>query len=324
MRGDSMIIKQRKKNKEIAGLIALERRLVRENVNRQRIREKLYNLEAGYGGECQYDKYLTEFKPRYPHAILHDVTLKHDNIFFQMDSLLITPSFIVVSEVKNIAEKIIVKSNPLQFIKEYDSGQRMPLRSPITEVERKIYFLENWLLERNVKIPIKGLVAFAYNNEMQIEEKPNMEIMFTYDVPGHLRTLPIEQEILGSHEIRSLANEIDKSHKNFNPFPMTKRFDIDPVEIVPGVICKKCGKFNVKWINRRWQCHSWHVGKDEHMAAIEDWFMLIKKTMTNREFRYFAQLECRHVAKHLLGNAPTKLIGRGQNAHYELLIDRDR
>lgn len=318
-----MIIKHRKKDREIEGLIALERRLGRENEKRQQIKEKLYNLEAGYGGECQYDKYLTEFKPRYPYAILHDVTLKHDNIYFQMDSLLITPSFIVVSEVKNIAEKIIVKSRPLQFIKEYASGQRMPLRSPITEVERKIHFLENWLLERNVKIPLKGLVAFAYNNEMQIEEKPNMEIMFTYDVPGYLRTLTINQEILSSHEIRSLANEIKKNHNDFNPFPMTKRFDIHPVEIVPGVICAKCSKFDMRWIKRKWKCYSCgHIGKDEHLTAIEDWFMLIKNTMTNRELRYFAQLECRHVAKHLLGNAPTKLIGRGQNAYYELIIER--
>ncbi|WP_262174331.1 nuclease-related domain-containing protein [Saccharococcus sp. Marseille-Q5394] len=303
----------------------MERRLRQDNQNRQRIKEKLYYLEAGYGGECQYDKYITEFKPRYPHAILHDVTLIHDGIYFQMDSLLITPSFIIISEVKNIAEKIIVKSNPLQFIKEYTSGQRMPLRNPITEVERKNYLLENWLLEKNIKIPVEGLVAFAYNNEMQIEEKPNMEIMFTYDVPAHLRSLAVNPEILSGHDIRSLAYEIYKSHMEFNPFPMTKRFDIHPAEIIPGVICSECGKFNMKWESRKWKCHSCgQDGKDEYKAAIEDWFMLIKNTMTNREFRYFTQLECRHVAKHLLGKAQTKLIGHGRNAHYEFLMERNR
>lgn len=101
-----MLIKQRNKNKEIIGLTALEKRLRKDDRNRQRIKEKLYNLEAGYGGECQYDKYLTEFKPRYPHAILHDVTLIYDNIYFQMDSLLITPSFIMISEVKTLQRKL--------------------------------------------------------------------------------------------------------------------------------------------------------------------------------------------------------------------------
>ena len=241
-----MIMKQRTMSKEINGLIALERRLGRENPNRKWIKEKLYNLEAGYGGERQYDKYLTEFKPRYPHTILHDVSLKYDDIYFQMDSILITPAFIIISEVKNIAEKIVVKSNPLQFIKEYSSGQREPFRNPITEVERKIYLLENWLLERNIKIPVKGLVAFAYNNELQIEENPNMDIMFTYEVPAHLRSIAVTQEILSGHEIRSLAYEIHENHKDFNPFPITKRYKIHPAEILPGVICRECGKFTMR------------------------------------------------------------------------------
>lgn len=320
-----MIIKHRKRSQEIEGLMALERRLKQDNQNRQRIKEKLYNLEAGYGGEFQYDKYLTEFKPRYAHAILHDVTLLHDNIYFQMDSLLITPALIIISEVKNIAEKIVVKSNPLQFIKEYPTGERIPLRNPITEVERKIYLLENWLLERNVKIPIKGLVAFAYNNEIRIEEKPNMDIMFTYDVTAHLRSMTINRQILSDTEIRSLAYEINNNHKEFNPFPMIKRFDIHPSEITPGVICGECQKFSMKWENRKWKCrYCGKHGKDEHIAAIEDWFMLIKTTMTNREFRYFTKLDCRHVAKHLLGNGPTSLIGQGRYAHYEYLVDRNK
>ncbi|HEX5564644.1 MAG TPA: nuclease-related domain-containing protein, partial [Sporosarcina sp.] len=99
-----MLLKTRKNNIEIDGLVALEKRLERGDVNRSKIEERLYNLQAGFAGETQYDKYLSEFKPRYPHAILHDVTLCEEDVFFQMDSILITPAFIVISEVKNIAE----------------------------------------------------------------------------------------------------------------------------------------------------------------------------------------------------------------------------
>ncbi|WP_339251905.1 nuclease-related domain-containing protein [Sporosarcina sp. FSL W8-0480] len=318
-----MIIKQRKRTSEMDGLIALERRLGRGNENKQKIKEKLYNVEAGYNGECQYDKYLKEFKPRYPHAILHDVTLNYDGIYFQMDSLLITSSFIVISEVKNIAEKIVVKAKPMQFIKEYPSGQRIPLRSPITEVERKIHLLENWLHARNIKMPVRGLIAFAYNNEMQIEETPEMDIMFTYDVPAYLRSLPINQEILSRQEIQKLSNEILKNHREFNPFPLATKFNIHPAEIIPGVICTECGKFKMKWEERKWRCFSCgYMGSEEYKAALEDWRYLIKETMTNKEFRYFMQIECRHLAKYLLAKAPTKLIGHGRNAHYELQIDK--
>lgn len=318
-----MIIKYRNRTKEMDGLAALERRLGKGNENRHRIKERIYKVEAGYNGECQYDKYLIEFKPRYPHAILHDVTLNFNSTYFQMDSILITPSFIVISEVKNIAEKIVVKAKPLQFIKEYPSGQRVALRNPITEVERKIHFLENWLEKRDYKVPVRGLIAFAYNNEMQIEETPGMDIMFTYDVPAHLRSIPIQQEILGEQQIRKLADEILNGHREYNPFPLVKRYDINPAEIIPGVICKECGNYKMKWKNRKWRCFSCgYMGAEDYKAAIEDWCYLIKDTMSNQEFRNFVQLECRHAAKYLLGKAPTKLVGHGRNAYYEIQMDR--
>ena len=151
-------------------------------------------------------------------------------------------------------------------------------------------------------------MAFAYNNEMQIEQKPDMDIMFTYDVSAHFRSLTITKEILGSQKIRSLAYQINKCHKDFNQFPMAKRFDIHPAEILTGVMCRECNKFTMKWRERKWRCNACgRVGGDEYKASVEDWFMLIKNTMTNREFRYFTQLECSHVAKHLLGNAPTRV-----------------
>ena len=52
-----------------------------------------------------------------------------------MDSLLITPSFIIIFEIKNLAGKITVKSNPTQFI--HENIERKIIQSPITELETK-------------------------------------------------------------------------------------------------------------------------------------------------------------------------------------------
>nr|WP_285847096.1 nuclease-related domain-containing protein [Sporosarcina luteola] len=302
-------------------MIALEKRIGKGDVNRQRIEERLYNLQAGFSGETQYDKYLAEFKPPYPHAILHDVTLCDDDVFFQMDSILITPAFILISEVKNIAEKIIVKSNPLQFIKEYSNGRRLPLKNPIVELDRKIFHLESWLKKRNIDIPIKGIVAFAYNNELLIEETPSMDIMFTYEISAHLRTLPVTREILNKPEIHRLAKKIKSSHQEFNPFPMIKKYNIHPAHIKPGVICPVCNKLHMMWEQKRWNCsHCGHNGKNDHEHALQDWSMLIKNNITNKEFCYFTKLESRHVAKKMLARSPIELNGFGAGAKYEILL----
>lgn len=317
-----MLLKTRKKNVEIDGLIALEKRLGRGDEIRSKIEERLYNLQAGFAGETQYDKYLAEFKPRYPHAILHDVTLCEDGIFFQMDSILITPAFIVISEVKNIAEKIVVKSNPLQFIKEYSNGKRLPLRNPIVELERKIFHFENWLKKRNIEIPIKGVVTFAYNNELLIEESPSMDIMFTYEIAAYLRTLPITQEILNKQEIHRLAKKIKSSHHEFNPFPMIKRYNIQPAEIRPGVLCPACSNLYMIWEQKKWNCpHCGHTGKIEHEYTLKEWSMLIKNSITNKEFCYFTMLNSRHVAKKMLARSPIQLSGFGRGAIYEIIME---
>lgn len=316
-----MLLKTRKNNIEIDGLVALEKRLERGDVNRSKIEERLYNLQAGFAGETQYDKYLSEFKPRYPHAILHDVTLCEEDVFFQMDSILITPAFIVISEVKNIAEKIIVKSSPLQFIKEYSSGKRLPLKNPIVELERKIFHLGSWLKMRNIEIPIKGVVTFAYNNELLIEETTSMEIIFTYEIAAHLRTLPVTKEILSKLEIHRLARDIKSSHKEFNPFPITKRYNIHPAKIMPGVICPACSNLHMSWEQKKWNCpHCGHTGKKEHENALRDWSMLIKNSITNKEFCYFTKLDSRHVAKKMLARSPIELSGFGAGAIYEIIM----
>lgn len=317
-----MIVKKRKKNLEIDGLIALEKRLRKGDENRSRIEERLYNLQAGFGGETQYDKYLTEFKPRYPHAILHDVTLCEDNIFFQMDSILITPACIVISEVKNLAEKIVVKSNPLQFIKEHSNGKRQPLKNPIVELERKIFLFDNWLRKQRIEVPIKGIVAFAYNNELIIEETPSMDIMFTYEVAAYLRSLPVNKEILNKSEIHLLARKIVNCHQEYKPFPLIKRFDIHPANILPGVICPTCNHLPLKWMQKKWICQPCgYNGRNEHESALKDWSMLIKNSITNREFRYFAQLENRNTAKKLLARSPIELQGIGRASKYEIIVE---
>ena len=306
---------------EIDGLIALQKRLGKEDENRPRVEERLYNLQAGFGGETQYDKYLTEFKPRYPHAILHDVTLCEDNIYFQMDSVLITPAFIVISEVKNIAEKIVVKSKPLQFVKEYYNGKRIPLKNPVVELERKIHLFDSWLKKHKVDIPINGIIAFAYNNELFIEETPSMHIMFTYEVAAHLRTLPVTHEIISKPVIHSLAKKIASSHKEFYPFPLIKRYSINPRKIKPGIFCPTCNSLYLKRANNKWTCpYCAFIGKLEHESALRDWSMLIKNTITNREFCYFTCLDNRHTAKRLLAMSPTELLGNGRGSQYEILL----
>lgn len=314
-----MIYKQRTTPKKLMGQQALIRRIQSNHPEFQKIMEHLKRTESGFRGECDFDKQMTEYTPRYPHAILHDVCLKQGGVYFQMDSILITPSFIIIFEVKNYGGKIIVKSNPTQFIIEYPTGERRVMRSPVTELDRKKYFLNEWLRHMNISIPISGVIALAFTNELEIVELPETKILFTYEIPLHLRTLQIHQEILSNSEIRRLAFEMKKQHQEYNPFPMTQTLNIDRANVLPGVICPTCKFRGMQWERKKWRCPKCgHAGTDCHRETLADWNHLIDDKITNREFRNFADLKDRHVAKRLLRKSGLPIIGAKSTSYYVL------
>ncbi|MDV6378764.1 nuclease-related domain-containing protein [Sporosarcina sp. GW1-11] len=226
-----MIYKQRGIPKVLIGQQALLRRLSPDHAKFKKLQKDYYNSQAGYSGEKDFDYQMREFKPDYPYAILHDVYLQQDQVYFQIDSLLITPSCIVVFEVKNMAGKLLITQHPTQFIKEEPNGDRTVLKSPIEELERKKYFLTRWLRKNGVEIPLVDFVVLAYQNELIIENLATDKVAFSYEMPNRLRKLEMNQDWLSSREIRQLASQINTFHCNYNPFPLNKKYDVLPNDI---------------------------------------------------------------------------------------------
>jgi len=312
-----LIYKQRTIPGKLQGLKALEKRLSSNHQEMKSIQREIYNRRAGFGGEQHFDQKMTEFQPSYPHAILHGICLKQDGVFFEMDSILITPSFIIIFEAKNIGERLILSSNPTQFIKVSSDGARKGLTSPVAELERKAFHLNEWLLERKIKIPISKVVAFAYSNELTVTDIKGTKIAFAYEIPAYLRTLTVNKPILTKIKIQNLANEMIRHHDEYNPFPMLATMNITSAEIQPGVICPNCSFIGMKWLDQKWMCPPCkHTGKTEHQGAIKDWFMLINYKMTNRQFRYFTKMQDRNIATRLLAKSSLEMRGERRTSYY--------
>lgn len=315
-----MIYKKRSMPNELKALISLDKRLPNNHEKKHAVQKNLLIYQAGYNGELEFDARIQEFQPNYPRASLHDLYLQHEGAYFQIDSLLITSSSITIIEVKNFKDKTVIKANPTQFIRVFRNGDRKPIPNPITEVDRKIHLLQKWLNKRNIQIPIEGIIAFSDTNELAIEHSsPEMKILLISEVPNHFNELPTTEKILTNQEIQKLANTMLSHHENYNPFPLAKRYDINPTDINPGVICPSCNEIGMRWGREKWNCPCGHKGKTEHHQTIEDWFMLINPKMTNRQFRYFTMLDNRNIARGLLAKAGLRLIGERKAAHYVLL-----
>ncbi|WP_432353986.1 nuclease-related domain-containing protein [Sporosarcina sp. A2] len=315
-----MLYKQRTAPKQLAGLQSLARRLAPTHEKYRIIQDELYKVRAGFGGEQEYDRCMKEVHTDFPHAILHDLSLQQNGVQFQIDSLFIAPDRIIITEVKNIADKILVKANPTQFLKESQTGTRNVFRSPIAEIDRKIHFLNNWLIAKNVNLPVTGLITFAHNNEILIEEPPQIPILTNYEAPAFFRELPIETLTLSKLDVKKLAYTLLEYHEEYDPFPLAARYGIHPNELKSGVLCQECPNepASAREGNPRSCPRCGNSSRAPYEQAIEEYFMLVGKSLTNREFCEFTGLTCRHVAKRLLSSQLLHKDGTRKATNYTL------
>lgn len=305
--------------KLIIGQHSLLKRLPFNHEKYEKIRNDFYNGKAGFGGEKEFDYQLRDFVPPYPHAILHDIFLKQDHAYFQVDSIMITPSAIILFEIKNIAGKLHIKQNPTQFIRESVNGERTVLKSPIEEMERKKHYFANWLRQRNIEIPLIDYIVFAYQNELTIENTSSHRLAFSYEIPNRLRSLEIKEDILNADQIKRLANELIKTHRQYDPFPLIEKYALTVQDLATGVACTNCNQLMMQWRAKSWHCRACgHKDRTAHHATLAEWYCIGGPQLTNQQFRHFTNIHSRHIAKRMLANPYTQLSGKKRSAIYQL------
>ncbi|WOV87996.1 nuclease-related domain-containing protein [Sporosarcina oncorhynchi] len=311
-----MIYKKRSKPLMLVGLESLIIRLPNNHYYYPKVEEDLRKRRAGFAGELNFDKHINEFRPSYPIALLHDVCLLQNGVYFQMDSVMILPDRILIFEVKNLAGTLRVKTNPTQFIQEHYE-ERKVINSPITELDRKKIFLELWLKERGFNIPIKGIVALAFTNELHNENQMDTILAFTQEIPIILYDMKVSDELINRIEMKKLAVEMINAHQEYNPLPLCRTMNIPREEILSGVICQNCSEGKMQWQKKRWKCIVCQsVCANSHHQLLSDWFCLIDNKITNREFRSFSMIDDRSVAKRMLKKSGLLMTGKAKTAFY--------
>ncbi|HLG28335.1 MAG TPA: hypothetical protein VI423_11160, partial [Paenisporosarcina sp.] len=124
---------------------------------------------------------------------------------------------------------------------------------------------------------------------------------------------------LNHNQMEALITEFLDAHQDYNPFPITSKYFIEPKDIVTGVPCEKCNSFAVKKLFRAWRCQkcgeSTKVG---HLNALNDFAMLIDRKITNKECRRFLHIETCKQASVILENLNVNSFGSKKKREYIL------
>ncbi|WP_369435868.1 nuclease-related domain-containing protein [Lysinibacillus fusiformis] len=310
-----MIVKPFAPSRLTLGLQALVSRLPSTHPQYLKLQKELKNKEAGDFGELYIMKELQKYQQLSDCHILHNVILP-TVLPMQIDILIITPSGIIILEIKNIRGTVHFKKEPRQLIRITETGEVRAFTNPEIQLEQYILAMKDFLDAHDITMPIYGAIVFPFNNVDIYREGGELPILMGKELPMYIHKLIAQKLDIATDD---LAHIILSQMRQMHPFPLCKFYKIEPSVLQRGVTCENCGQLRMQKLKATWFCQKCeHKCKEAHMSALRDFYMLVGDSMTNRECRDFLKIESPHVTKRVLQKLYLTSSGIGKHTKYNL------
>lgn len=316
-----MILKELAKPIHIHKLEALVTRTFTEHPKLPDIRQRLVKQLSGFKGEKAATYYMDHLSNK-GYVILHNLRLPSGKYHFQIDYLLLTQCFAMILECKNYYGTVYFDENFQQLIRNAnDQDEGFP--DPLAQARWHQRQLQDWLrLHHFPSYPIEYLVVFA-NSSTILKANPRNREVLKRVVHSQLIVERVEElgsmynkECFDDKNLRKLGKSLLKSDVPEDG-DILDRFGLVPSDIRTGVQCPECAAFGMIRIHGTWFCPKCgEKSKDAHVKAVRDYFLLIDKTINNRQFRDFTGLSSDDIAKKLLGSMKLPFSGTNKGRIY--------
>lgn len=317
-----MFVKNRAYPKITLLLAVLLRRLANYHPMRARIEAEKARREAGYKGEKELDRALKKL-PYQKFHILNDIRLQIGDEFFQIDSLILTPYLAIILETKYMIGELNFEKGTDQFTRKNNDSSKDRFQNPILQAIDQGFNLNKWLDAHDLPhLPLeylfvnshpKTLVTFEPGNEEVLEYICNCE-----NVRHKINNLAnkYNEEKISQEELQKIEKTILKEHTPAK-VDILRMFQISPIDILNGVQCPNCKHLPMTYKWGKWECAKCKVSsKDAHIHSLNDYFLLIKPSITNKELRHFLQISSPDVATKILHSLNFSSSGTFRNRIY--------
>lgn len=319
-----MIVKKREVPIRILQLQALLARLQADHPKIPEIKEQLSKRIAGYKGEKAVDYQLNGILEKEV-FILNDLRLKDSMKFFQIDSLILSDSYIILLEIKNIKGTIYFDTHFHQLIRILN-GIESAFQDPVIQSLRHKEQMQNWLNKHNLShIPVIPLVVISNSNTLIKTTSKNHQhlsdmIVNSLFLPTKLQKVhhSYKKPILSVKETKKLIRLIKKGHTE-EQYSIIDSLYIDKGDIINGVICPKCKALPMTRVYGSWLCSKCeHKGKNLHLDALNDYYLLFGHEITNQKLRKFLCIHSVALATRILNSVTTTTKGSTRDRVYHL------
>ncbi|MCA0986761.1 nuclease-related domain-containing protein [Guptibacillus algicola] len=322
---ENVIAKNRNTPQYLLKLTALMKRLPSHHPIVEEVRELVAIHKAGFNGERALDFPLSLVKSK-DHTVYHDIRISNISSYFQMDSLVVTPSYLLIIEVKNISGTLLfdpIFNQLIRTSKNNDVEEAFP--DPLTQVRRQHLQLLTFLKQhRFPSIPIETLVVVSNRRTVlkatnDVKEIATQVIKSDY-LPTKIKAFDNKylEEKLSMKEMRRLGRLLIKHHTPLD-IDVLRRFSLSRLDLLEGVHCPECSYLPMKRLHGRWICMKCGgVSREAHLEALRDYALLVSNWVTNQEVRRFLKVESADAVKRLLGELNLEYVGANKARKYKL------
>jgi ribosomal protein L37AE/L43A len=292
---------------------------------RPQIMESHRRFKSGFNGE-QSLRYFYRYLPREGVHFIPGIRILHDEYYFQMDLLFITPHFLLILEIKNHAGLLYFDDKVKQMIRTLD-GKRECFDDPIEQVNRQKYHLSKVMEQYKLPaVPIETLVVITNPSTIvefsstykeafvRVIKSPQLQQKFSEFQQKY------QNPIQNTKEMRKFIKLLFKLHDAYDP-DVCELFQINKNELTKGVFCPKCDQPSIMQYTRaNWRCANCeHKSKKAHVEALKDYALLISPTITNQECKSYLNLPSTSITTHLLKALNLPHEGSTKSRCYNLL-----
>lgn len=304
----------------LEALHALYKRIPKNHLKFSTIQEEYYQTVAGDIGEKTVIKVLEQLELPYKFYTFHNVSLYSETLF-QMDVLIITQYYALILEVKNIKGEITFTDQ--QMIRTLATGETRSFDNPFLQLEEYESQLIRLFQANHISLPIFSATAFAFSSSIIKDPPKNKTILFRRGIKPYIRNIPANTCILSNAQLENLKYFLLKENIDYQPFPLSNHFGIEPNSLRKGVECGNCGLIGMKKVIRNWycpKCKSFH--RHAHESALRDYFLVFKSTISNQECQQFLQLNNKYEATKILNNPMLIKTGQSRSTKYSMKFDK--
>ncbi|RDI41379.1 nuclease-related domain-containing protein [Falsibacillus pallidus] len=317
-----MIVKQLTVPIQIRKLEALLNRFPIHDERRERIFSDYQKAYSGYIGEKAMQYPLSYLDPE-RYLIFHDIRLKAGEHFFQIDILILSTKFILISEVKNITGRLFLDHEHKQLIRTIDDKEES-FTYPIDQLTLQQIQLKKWLHQHSFPLlPIEGLVVFTNESSILTSSKPHEKIIkkssFIHkmlDLEKRFNQVPDYSE-----NINTLSDTILQNHTPQNK-SLLQKYQISKDELITGIQCPNCQQFAMKRSYKYFNCSQCRSSsKSAYLKALEEYVLLFDSLLTNKQGREFLEIKSPDLMQRILREISAERFGVNKSTSYRICLE---